>query len=164
MIDCVRVGILGAESCGKSTLSQVLARRMGGTCVAEYARDYVGALSRPYTYEDVVAIAQKQCEQLTAPYDTRWVFYDTELIITKVWFLHKYGQCPQFVLDMLEHYPLQCALLCDCDLPFEADPLRENPDIRPELTAWYKRELERYGVPYLMVRGVGSDRAICWVD
>ncbi len=149
----IRIGILGAESCGKSTLGTALAQELKGTYVAEYARDYVGSLTRPYTYEDVVHIAHKQCEQLTDPYSTDLVFFDTELIITKVWFMHKYGKCPPFLTEMLAHYPIHFALLCDCDLPFVYDPLRENPDLRQELTNQYQQELERYHIPYAIVRG-----------
>lgn len=154
----IRIGILGAESCGKTTLGIALAKELHGTYVAEYARDYVGSLTRPYTYEDVVRIAHKQCEQLTASYSTNWVFFDTELIITKVWFLHKYGKCPLFLTKMLAHYPIRFALLCDCDLPFVFDPLRENPDLRQELTNWYRKELELYHIPYAIVRGGGDAR------
>ena len=153
-----RMGRWGAESCGKTTLGTALAERLYGTYVAEYARDYVGSLTRPYTYADVVHIARKQCEQLTASYSTGWVFFDTELIITKVWFLHKYGKCPSFLTEMLAHYPIRFALLCDCDLPFVFDPLRENPNLRQELTDWYKKELELYHIPYTLIRGTGDSR------
>lgn len=158
MVKVLRIGIVGAESCGKSTLALSLAQQLHGTCVGEYARDYVGSLPAPYTYDDVVHIAKKQCEELSADYPTRWVFYDTELIITKVWFMHKYGRCPAFVTEMLKSYPLAFVLLCDCDLPFVPDPLRENPAIRPQLTSWYREELEGYGIPYAVVSGVGDVR------
>lgn len=158
MVKMLRIGIVGAESCGKTTLALSLAQQLHGTCVGEYARDYVGQLPAPYTYNDVVHIARKQCEELSADYPTRWVFYDTELIITKVWFMHKYGCCPAFVTEMLRSYPLDFVLLCACDLPFVPDPLRENPAIRPQLTAWYRDELEEYGIPYSVVSGTGDAR------
>lgn len=155
-----KIGILGAESCGKTTLGKALAEHYKGTYIAEYARDYVGSLMRPYTQEDVVQIAKKQCEQLAATYPTEWAFFDTELIITKVWFIYKYGECPTFVTDRLKNHSIDYALLCDCDLPFVEDPLRENPTIRQELTDRYRQELEEYHIPYTLIRGDGERRTM----
>ena len=87
----LRIGIIGPESTGKSTLANQLAGVLQASVVPEYARDYVEQLSRPYTYDDVVLIAKKQIEQLSADYPTPIVIFDTELIITKVWFEHKYS-------------------------------------------------------------------------
>ena len=61
-----KVGIIGPESSGKSTLAQYLANRYKGTYVPEYAREYVEHLNRPYTYEDVESIAQYQIKELEA--------------------------------------------------------------------------------------------------
>ncbi|MCM1034676.1 MAG: ATP-binding protein [Paludibacter sp.] len=154
----LRIGILGAESSGKSTLAAALAERLEGTCINEYAREYIGALQHPYTYEDVEKIAHKQIEQLRQNYTTHLVFYDTELIITKVWFLHKYGKYPQFVTDELTQNPLDFCLLCAPDLPFIDDPLRENPHLREYFFEWYKRELEELNTPYSIVQGTGEKR------
>lgn len=160
----IRIGILGAESSGKSTLAVALAECMGGTCIEEYAREYIGALHRPYRYEDVEHIACKQIEQLRDNYPTRLVFYDTELIITKVWFLHKYGRCPVFLIEALGRYRLDFCLLCAPDLPFEHDPLRENPHLRHYFFDWYKRELEQLHIPYAVIDGVGELRTHAAID
>ena len=37
----MKVGIIGPESTGKSSLARYLARRYNGTYIPEYARDYV---------------------------------------------------------------------------------------------------------------------------
>ena len=157
-----KVGIIGPESTGKSTLASYLAHRYGGVLVPEYAREYMEkrACASAYTYEDVVNIAQQQVQQLqncihggiTEGYRSKVVFFDTELIITKVWFLHKFGECPDFVEKALHDYPMDVYLLCYPDMEWEPDPVRENPDIREYLFDWYEREIQALGIPYYIIR------------
>lgn len=148
-----RVGIIGPESTGKSTLAKYLARRYKGVLVPEFAREYMEALAPnyDYTYEDVVAIARHQVEEIVSLSSTL-VFFDTELIITKVWFLHKFGKCPEFLLDAIQRYKMDVYLLCYPDMPWQPDPVRENPDIRDYLFDWYEREIQLLEVPYYVVR------------
>ena len=118
------------------------------------------ACASAYTYEDVVNIAQQQVQQLqnsihggiTEGYRSNVVFFDTELIITKVWFLHKFGKCPEFVEKALHDYPMDVYLLCYPDMEWEPDPVRENPDIREYLFDWYEREIQALGIPYYIIR------------
>lgn len=174
-----KVGIIGPESTGKSTLSRYLSSRYNGLLVSEYARLYLEERARragdayAYTYEDVVRIAEYQVQQLEAllKCSTKGImcdclegvklngknvndviFFDTELIITKVWFLHKYGSCPAFVEEAIRKYPMDVYLLCYPDLRWEADPVRENPDIREYLFRWYEKEIQTLGIPYYIVR------------
>ncbi len=86
------------------------------------------------------------------------LFFDTELIITKVWFLHKYGTCPNFLIDALKENPIDFYLLCAPDLPFEPDPLRENPHLRNYLFDWYEQEIQAQSKPYAIIRGEGLAR------
>lgn len=150
-----RVGIIGPESTGKSTLATYLAHRYGGVLVPEYAREYMERLAPAYayTYEDVLAIAQQQVRELATPRaESEVVFYDTELIITKVWFLHKYGKCPDFLLHAIEQYPMDVYLLCYPDMAWQPDPVRENPTIREYLFQWYEKEVQALGVPYYIIK------------
>lgn len=160
-----KVGIIGPESTGKSTLSRYLANRYDGLLVPEYARIYLeeraGGCERAYAYtrEDVLRIAEYQVEQLRellaedAPkIRRRYAFFDTELIITKVWLLHKYGECPAFIEEALRKYPMDVYLLCYPDLEWEPDPVRENPNIREYLFDWYEREVQALDVPYYIIR------------
>ena len=43
----MRIAFIGPESCGKSTLSQLVAERLQMPYVAEHARTYVERLTRP---------------------------------------------------------------------------------------------------------------------
>ena len=156
-----KVGIIGPESTGKSTLAQYLATRYEGLFVVEHARVYLEERARErgsayaYTREDVLRIAQYQVEQLRELSEQEGVsFFDTELIITTVWLEHKYGECPAFVEEALHQYPMDVYLLCYPDLAWEPDPVRENPNIREYLFEWYEREVQALDVPYYIVRHV----------
>ena len=158
-----RVGIIGPESTGKSTLATYLAHRYSGVLVAEYAREYMERLAPnfEYTYEDVENIARQQVKQLQDLFDPHnnpnqenFVFFDTELIITKIWFLHKFGQCPDFVQEALIRYPMDVYLLCYPDMPWIPDPVRENPNIREYLFDWYEQEVQNLDIPYYIIKHV----------
>ena len=160
-----KVGIIGPESTGKSTLASYLAERFGGVLVSEYAREYLEERASEcgrayaYTHEDVLQIAEYQVQQLREISDAssgkvadEVVFFDTELIITKVWLQHKYGECPRFVEEALRAYPMDVYLLCFPDLPWEPDPVRENPTLREYLFDWYEREIQALDIPYYIIR------------
>ena len=167
-----KIGIIGPESTGKTSLSRRLSMHLHGIYVPEYAREYMESLPSdyPYTYDDVFNIAYHQVKQMeaidyvyprTQPMDIRDIhspaaspvyIFDTELIITKVWFVHKYGKCPVFVEDALHAHPMDYYILCYPDLPWEPDPVREDPDLREYLYDWYEREIKSLGVPYEVYR------------
>ena len=153
-----KVGIIGPESTGKTTLARYLAERYHGVLVPEYAREYareyVEQLGRPYTREDVETIARHQIEQLQGltTNDQRLYFFDTELIITKVWFEYRYGECPAWVEDALRRFPMDVYLLCYPDIEWQFDPVRENPDIREELFLRYEQEIQKLSIPYYIIR------------
>ncbi len=151
------IGIIGPESSGKTTLARYLAARYNGVFVPEFAREYMENLHRPYTIDDVHAITHHQIAHLDALCSdtesaTAPVFFDTELIITKVWFEHKYGICPDYLSDALQRYPMTVYLLTYPDLEWIPDPVRENPDIRLELFQRYEAEIQALDIPYYIIR------------
>lgn len=148
------IGIIGAESVGKTTLCRHLARCLGGWCEEEYARSYVEHLYRPYTREDVLRIARYQIDrelELRAKISIsglEYVFFDTELIMTKVWLIDKYNDCPTWIDSHIRNHKHDLYLLLKPTIPFIPDPTRENGHRRQELTEWYESELRYYGCEY----------------
>lgn len=168
-----KVGIIGPESTGKSSLGQYLAKRYGATYVPEYAREYVASLHRPYTYEDVCHIARTQIEQMkkggavSMPHqcsdqngvhvrfaDNEVVFFDTELIVTRVWFDYVYGAAPDWMLSAMQQYKMDTYLLTYPDIPWIPDPTRENgsDEMRLQLFHRYEQEIQALDVPYYIIR------------
>ena len=91
-----RIVITGPECTGKTTLCEQLATHYNTIWIPEFARAYVENLQHPYTYEDVCNIALKQIEESKQLFRgaNEYIFHDTFLIITKIWFLWVYKTCP----------------------------------------------------------------------
>ncbi|MEM9022535.1 MAG: ATP-binding protein [Bacteroidota bacterium] len=157
-----RISIIGPESTGKSTLAQQLAAHFGTVHVPEFAREYLEQLDRPYNRGDLETIARGQMalEDARAREAHRFLFCDTDLIVIKVWADYKYGTCPDWIAQRLIHRPHHHYLLCNIDLPWEADVQRENPEEadRQRLLRMYERELISHGFPHDRISGQGAER------
>jgi NadR type nicotinamide-nucleotide adenylyltransferase len=158
-----KISILGPESTGKSALAKSLSEYFNSPWVPEYAREYVEKLTLPYTYDDVCNIALKQIEQedfysKALDYNHKYVFFDTDLIITKVWFEYCFQKVPDFLVEQLKKNIFDFYLLCVPDLPWEADLVREHGHDREFFFNWYKKEIEHTGKPYCIIKGIGNQR------
>ena len=155
--------ITGAESSGKSTLTGQLSKAFAGIFVTEYARDYVERLKRPYNNQDVETIGKRQLlcyKKIKRDHINSGVlvFFDTFLIITKIWMQEVYQYCPVWLhLAIVENKP-NLVLLCEPDLPWQQDGVRENKEKRNYLHNRYRKELEYYQIPYSIVNGSGDAR------
>ena len=155
-----KVGIIGPESTGKSTLARELAEQFKGTYVPEYAREYVERKGRKeLTYDEVCEIARHQIEEITSlPFreepEVGLYFFDTELIVTKVWFEYAFGKVPEWLTEAIKAYPMDLYLLTYPDIPWVPDPARYNGSqaMREELFDRYEEEVKATGVPYYVIR------------
>ena len=150
--------ITGAESTGKSTLTGELAKRFGAVGVPEYARTYLESINRPYNYSDVETIARHQIDLIYRNRQKPLVFFDTCLIILKIWFREVYFRVPQWLEEEIPKAGQGIYLLCEPDLPWQYDPLRENPFRREYLSEQYEQELKAAGFTYFRVFGTGEER------
>ena len=153
--------VTGAESTGKSTLTMKLAEHYGVPFVPEIARDYVENLNHKYTFSDVEKIAKKQIamwnkySESNAPF----VFMDTWLIITKVWFEFVFNKVPDWLISAIEKYRVDLFLLCNIDIPWVDDPVRENGGInRKILHMKYIENLEYFNFNYQIINGLEKHR------
>jgi NadR type nicotinamide-nucleotide adenylyltransferase len=155
-----RIAITGPESVGKTTLAQALAAGFGTIWVPEYAREYLEHLGRPYVFEDleIIARGQLELEERCARLAHRYLFCDTDLLVIKIWSAYKYQQTAPFILESLNNSPYDLFVLCGTDVPWEYDPLRENPGEREELYQLYKKELTDYSMPFIEVSGSLEER------
>ncbi len=164
----IRISITGPESTGKSWLAQKLAEHYHTRWVPEYARQYLKEIDRTYTYDDILVIAQNQYkEENLAAQNTDLIFCDTDFIVTSIWCTVKYGKCHDWITDMLQENHYDLYLLCDIDLPWEFDPLREHPEMRTELFKMYRDMMGKHRFNYRIVNGTGEERlhnAIAFVD
>lgn len=152
--------ITGPESTGKTELAKKLSKWLGWEWIPEFSRLYIENLNRPYNYSDVENIAREQILQFTKVFELNHeVIFDTGLLITKVWFDVVYGKCPQWLIEYIESQPKILHLLCNTDLPWEYDPVRENGgEMRQKLFDIYQAEMDKFKFPYEIVSGIGKAR------
>ena len=156
----MRIGIIGPESSGKSTLAAQLAKERGGRLVTEYARDYVAQKgTTEVTWDELCQIARHQINEMerlgvSGLAVSELVFFDTELIVTKVWFEYAFGRVPEWLEEAIRKYPMDEYYLCLPDIPWIADPTRSNgsDEIRWELYRRYEHEIQQLGIPYRVIR------------
>ena len=164
----IKISITGPESTGKSWLAQHLAEYYKTVWVAEYARQYLAGIKRAYTFDDILVIAQKQFEnENMAIKSNNLVFCDTDFCVTSIWATVKYNQKHDWIENKLNENTYNLYLLCNIDLPWEFDPLREHPEMRSELFGKYEELLKNNHFNFRIVSGIGDDRlqnAIDFVD
>ncbi|HEY3372667.1 MAG TPA: ATP-binding protein [Prolixibacteraceae bacterium] len=163
----IRIAVTGPESTGKTTLAMQLADRYQGHYIPEFAREYVEKLPRHYTYDDVETIARIQIDQYmrTTSGVGGLYFFDTWLIITKVWFNWVFGKVPHWLEHQIMECPMDLYLLCLPDLPWEPDPVRENGgESRFKLLDQYRNELQHYGFNFVEIGGTGELRLQSGID
>lgn len=152
-----RISFTGPESTGKTTLARHLARRLDTFWTPEYARYYLRHLSRPYEQEDLIPIVRGQLhwEENMATFAKSWLFCDTDPLVVKVWSLYGYGACATEIARLVETHRYAHYFVCDIDLPWTEDHLREHPDIedRRRLLSMYIFELEKLQAPYTLLSG-----------
>lgn len=161
MGEIIRIALTGPESTAKSTLAKALANHFNGTFYPEYAREYFQVHSTQYNYSDLEVIAQKQVAQYEDSADSKseYVFFDTWLIVTKIWFQWVYHKEPAWLEAKITSLPIDLYLLCKPDIPWEPDPLREHGgEERLKLFEHYKGELIRRKFNFVEIGGMGEDR------
>jgi NadR type nicotinamide-nucleotide adenylyltransferase len=155
-----RICVIGPECTGKTDLCQYLATHFKTAWVAEYARGYLTKLNHPYQQADLIKIAHGQTRM-----EDEWLFEankvlicDTNLLTIKIWSEHKYGNCPEEILEYHAARSYDLYLLCYIDVPWQNDPQREHPDKREHFWFIYKNELEKSQVPYVEIGGSLDER------
>jgi NadR type nicotinamide-nucleotide adenylyltransferase len=155
-----KIAVTGPESTGKSVLASQLASFYKTAWVPEYAREYLELRGPAYKEEDILSIAKGQLERENKALSlaSGYLFCDTEFIVPKIWSEVRYKRCDPWILKQVEIHIYDLYLLCDIDLPWEYDPLREHPDRRKEIFDLYCSELTLRGFPFKVVRGTGGSR------
>lgn len=169
-----KIVIIGPESTGKSTLSEQLARHYETIWCPEFAREYLLTNGTNYDYNDLLTIAKGQLA-LEDEYATRLearclpmleegghlpYIIDTDMYVMKVWCEFVFGRCHRFILEQIATREYDLYLLCNVDLPWSADQLREYPELetRKKLYAIYKDLLVNQHTPWVEIGGSYDER------
>lgn len=172
-----KIVVLGPESTGKSSLCKALAMHYSTAWCPEFAREYLTTNGMGYGFDDLSVIAkgqlaledrytamltekQKKHTVSTPAVGNAYLFIDTDMYVMKVWCEYVFGKCHFHILEEIVHRPYDLYLLCDIDLAWANDPLREYPDEKPrqELYQIYKDILINQSVPWVNISGHYAER------
>lgn len=150
----------GPESTGKSTMAPRLAQQFDSVCVAEFGRTYCETYGIDLTMSDLVVIAQTQDAKARKAIDSgaRPVILDTDPLMSAVWADMMFGRRDRWFDRWQDTADLY--LLFDIDLPWVEDGTRMFGSLRDRRRFFdlSRRELERRGVPWVLIQGEGSRR------
>ena len=167
-----KIVIIGPESTGKSTLCAQLAAHYNTIWIEEYAREYLLTNGREYTFNNLLDVARGQIEKeeagvknilysrkhsLISDVDGQpnLLFIDTDMYVLKVWCEFVFNRCHHWILNRIVERKYDLYLLCDVDLPWVKDELREYPDLvtRKKLYHHYKDLIINQQVPWVNISG-----------
>ena len=169
----IKVAVIGPESTGKSTLCELLAQHYDTQWCPEFAREYLLTHGTDYTYDDLLNIAKGQLAMedeylqstVNSPPSTfnsgsPLLFIDTEMYVMKVWCEFVFGKCHRWVLDQIIQRKYDLYLLCNTDLPWVKDELREYPDLKSRDTLYhiYKDIMINQSTPWVEINGDYDER------
>lgn len=132
----------------------------------EYAREYLLKYGTQYSYEDLLIIAKGQLnsEEVISQSAIRnsrsEIFIDTDMYVMKVWCEFVFGKCHQYIINEITTRKYDLYLLCNIDLPWTKDELREYPDLktREKLFYIYKDLLVNQATPWAIISGNNEER------
>jgi NadR type nicotinamide-nucleotide adenylyltransferase len=163
-----KIVVIGPESTGKSTLCKQLAVHYNTIWVEEYARAYLLKNGTAYSYENLLEIAKGQIageelavQQLsTINHQPSTVFIDTDMHVMQVWCEFVFDRCHHWILNRIAERKYDLYLLCNTDLPWVKDELREYPDLtsRQKLYCHYKDILINQNVSWIDISGDYEER------
>jgi NadR type nicotinamide-nucleotide adenylyltransferase len=169
-----KIVVIGPESTGKSTLCKQLAQHYETMWCPEFAREYLLTNGTNYEFDDLLTIAKGQLA-LEDEYSRKLeinslpmleagghlpLFIDTDMYVMKVWCEFVFNKCHSFILDEIGKREYDLYLLCNIDLPWVADELREYPDLhtRKKLYQTYKDIMVNQLVPWVEIGGDTDER------
>ena len=169
-----KIVVIGPESTGKSTLCEQLAQHYETMWCPEFAREYLLRNGTDYEFDDLLTIAKGQLaledeytttlERNSLPMQEAGghlpLFIDTDMYVMKVWCEFVFRRCHRFILDQIVTRKYDLYLLCNTDLPWVKDELREYPDLesRRKLYHIYKDIMVNQPIPWVDIRGNDDER------
>ena len=158
--------LIGPGSTGKMTLCAKLASHFGTIWVPEYAREYLEKNGTEYEFDNLLSIAKGQIDlENSAMLQTKnslsnKIFIDTDMYVMKVWCEYVFHKCHNWILNQIAERHYDGYLLCNVDLPWVKDELREYPDVetRNKLYHFYKDILVNQSVPWIDISGTYDER------
>jgi len=162
-----RVLVVGAESTGKTTLAEDLARHFRTVWVPEYGRAYTEKKIAEGTVDHwraadftAIAAAQVRLEDDAARHAGPVLFGDTDALATCIWEERYLGSTDPMTERIAgEAHRPDLYLLTLPDVPWVADGVRDGDEaLRQRMTAQFSARIAALGVPLVEIRGTFAER------
>ena len=125
---------------------------------ADHLREVLKMTLEFSDYEVAVATNGREALELAQTSRFDLIFCDTDMITIRIWSEEVFGRSAPELIALSEQRHYDHWLLCRPDIPWEPDPLRENPHDRDRLFAVYEVMLKKLGKPYTLVQGEQEQR------
>jgi nicotinamide riboside kinase len=155
----IKIAIFGPESTGKTTLAKQLAEYYKTVWVPEFARDYLQKkLDSGRGICDIddmlpIAYGQTKLENDGALIANKYLFCDTNLLVTKVFSELYYDFCDSLLDKAARAHQYDLFFLTDIDVPWEDDGLRDSPEGRESVFEVFKQSLIDNKKPFITISG-----------
>lgn len=162
--EIIRIALFGPESTGKTTLAQQLANYFETEFVPEFARDYLQEkLEKTGEICDItdmlpIAVGQTKLENEGLLLANKFLFCDTNLMVTKVFSELNYNFCDPILDTAALNHQYDLVFLTDIDVPWEKDDLRDTPEGRDKVFAVFKQALIDHNKPFITISGNEEER------
>lgn len=172
-----KIVIIGPESTGKSTLCEQLAQHYNTMWCPEFAREYLLTNGTDYRFDDLLNIAKGQLamedeyvamlmnqqtvkNKLPGKENTAFLFIDTDMYVMKVWCEFVFNKCHNWILKQITERKYDLYLLCNIDIPWVKDELREYPDLEKRIQLYhiYKDIMINQTIPWIDIKGSYEER------
>jgi NadR type nicotinamide-nucleotide adenylyltransferase len=159
-----RVVLVGAESTGKTTLAEALARALHTPWVPEYGRAFTlekyARGEDSWNSEEFVQIAaeQQRQENATARDANRVLVCDTNAFATSLWHRRYLGSFDSDVDRIAARDRCDLYLLAGDEIPFVQDGIRDGEAIRHAMHGWFEDALRARPIPWVVMRGDPESR------
>jgi nicotinamide riboside kinase len=151
----LRITITGTESTGKTTVGKYLAGKFDTVLVPDVSRMYVEQLSSNYNYNDVLRIARViiEAEDEKVEEANGILLSDNCLVNIEIWLRYYKFEVPEWLKQQIENRKSDLYLLCDIDVPWQKDPLRNNAHDRADLLQQFEQKLISIHANFKLVQG-----------
>ncbi|MBC7494598.1 MAG: DUF4301 family protein, partial [Flavobacterium sp.] len=160
----IKIAMFGPESTGKTTLSKQLAEHFQTVWTPEFARNYLqekwNAKQQICEPEDLlsIAIGQIKLENESLNIASKYLFCDTNLLVTKVFSEIYYNFCDPVLDKAALKHQYDLFFLTDIDVLWQKDDLRDRPCNRKAIFEIFKNALVQNQKPFIILSGDENER------
>lgn len=147
--------VTGPESCGKTTMSELLAKHYETVWAPEFAREYLAPIGFNFKHADLDNIADGQQLWMgeAKKFAEKVYFTDTCAVETHIYAQHYLGSSTQNIRAWLESqsWEIDLALLLTPEVKWVQDGLRNEEANRDKLFKQFEDLLIDYQIPYKVI-------------